>query len=79
MKPDFTLLLSLPIRRLIVTAKATTTPYDFDSQFFAPRMGADPETGSARCVLDLFWSDRLGKDDLLAYQASARGRRAGGG
>jgi predicted PhzF superfamily epimerase YddE/YHI9 len=75
LKPDFTRLSALPIRGLIVTAKATTEPYDFVSRFFAPRAGIneDPVTGSAHCVLGPFWRDRLGKKELLAYQASARG------
>ena len=75
LKPDFTRLSALPIRGLIVTAKATTEPYDFVSRFFAPRAGVneDPVTGSAHCVLGPFWRDRLGKNELLAYQASARG------
>ena len=75
LKPDFTRLSTLPIRGLIVTAKATTEPYDFVSRFFAPRAGIneDPVTGSAHCVLGPFWRDRLGKNELLAYQASARG------
>ena len=30
-------------------------------------------TGSAHCTLGPYWAARLGKDDLLAYQASARG------
>lgn len=75
LKPDFTRLSTLPIRGLIVTAKATTEPYDFVSRFFAPRAGIneDPVTGSAHCVLGPYWRDRLGKNELLAYQASARG------
>jgi predicted PhzF superfamily epimerase YddE/YHI9 len=75
LQPDFTRLSALPIRGLIVTAKATTEPYDFVSRFFAPRAGIneDPVTGSAHCVLGPFWRDRLGKNELLAYQASARG------
>ena len=75
LKPDFTRLSALAIRGLIVTARATTQPYDFVSRFFAPRAGVneDPVTGSAHCVLGPFWRDRLGKNDLLAYQASARG------
>ena len=75
MKPDFTVLSTLPIRGLIVTAKATITPYDFVSRFFGPKAGIneDPVTGSAHCVLGPFWRDRLGKNELLAYQASARG------
>jgi len=75
LKPDFTRLSALPIRGLVVTAKATTEPYDFVSRFFAPRAGIneDPVTGSAHCVLGPFWRERLGKNELLAYQASARG------
>jgi len=47
----------------------------FMSRFFAPGVGIneDPVTGSAHCTLGPFWSKRLGKDELLAYQASARG------
>src|SRR5208337_347520 len=75
LKPDFTQLSTLPIRGLIVTAKATTEPYDFVSRFFAPRAGIneDPVTGSAHSVLGPFWQQRLHKNELLAYQASKRG------
>jgi PhzF family phenazine biosynthesis protein len=75
MKPNFTLLALLPIRGLIVTARAKTPPYDFVSRFFAPRAGIneDPVTGSAHSVLGPFWKSRLGKSELLAYQASKRG------
>ncbi len=75
MKPDFTLLSKLPIRGLIVTAKAKTEPYDFVSRFFAPQVGIneDPVTGSAYSVLGPFWKGRLHKNELLAYQASRRG------
>jgi predicted PhzF superfamily epimerase YddE/YHI9 len=75
LKPDFTLLSSIPGRGLIVTAKAKTGPYDFVSRFFAPSAGIneDPVTGSAHSVLGPFWRNRLGKSELLAYQASKRG------
>jgi predicted PhzF superfamily epimerase YddE/YHI9 len=74
-KPNFTLLSALPIRGLIVTARAKTAPYDFVSRFFAPRAGVneDPVTGSSHSVLGPFWKNRLGKTELLAYQASKRG------
>ena len=74
-KPNFTLLATLPIRGLIVTAKAKTSPYDFVSRFFAPRAGIleDPVTGSSHSVLGPFWKSRLGKSELLGYQASKRG------
>jgi PhzF family phenazine biosynthesis protein len=75
MNPDFALLATIPIRGLIVTAPATTAPYDFVSRFFAPRVGIneDPVTGSAFCCLGPYWQKRLNKSELLAYQASTRG------
>jgi predicted PhzF superfamily epimerase YddE/YHI9 len=30
-------------------------------------------TGSAHCALGPFWATRLGKSELVGYQASARG------
>ena len=36
-------------------------------------MAKDPVTGSAHCALTPYWSVRLGKDRMLACQASARG------
>jgi PhzF family phenazine biosynthesis protein len=75
LRPNFALLETLPIRGLIVTSLADSPPYDFVSRFFAPSAGIneDPVTGSAHCCLGPFWQSRLGKEDLLAYQASARG------
>lgn len=75
LKPDFSLLKTLPVRGAIVTSKATSSDYDFVSRFFAPGVGIDedPVTGSAHCCLGPFWRDRTGKDDFIAYQASARG------
>lgn len=75
MKPNFSLLATIPIRGVMVTSLATTPGYDFVSQFFAPQVGVneDPVTGSAHCCLAPFWSQRLGKNEMVAYQASARG------
>jgi PhzF family phenazine biosynthesis protein len=74
-KPDFTLLLSVAARGVIVTSLADSNEYDFVSRFFAPRVGVneDPVTGSAHCCLSPFWSKRLDKNELVGYQASARG------
>jgi predicted PhzF superfamily epimerase YddE/YHI9 len=60
---------------LIATARAASPPYDVVSRFFAPACGIDedPVTGYAHCVLAPYWTARLGKHDLLAYQASRRG------
>jgi PhzF family phenazine biosynthesis protein len=75
LRPNFSLLETLPIRGLIVTSLASAPPYDFVSRFFAPGAGIneDPVTGSAHCCLGPFWKSRLGKEDLLGYQASKRG------
>jgi PhzF family phenazine biosynthesis protein len=74
-RPDFAGLKSLGVRGVIVTSPASSPEYDFVSRFFAPGSGVDedPVTGSAHCCLSPFWSDRLGKKELMAYQASARG------
>jgi len=74
-QPDLNRLLSIPHRGLIVTAPASRPGFDFVSRFFAPRLGIaeDPVTGSAHCCLGPFWQARLNKDELLAYQSSARG------
>lgn len=63
------------VRGVIVTARSDTPHYDFVSRFFAPGAGIDedPVTGSAHCCLGPFWAARLGKTDLVGYQASARG------
>jgi len=75
LKPDFDRIARLKVRGVIVTSKANGSGYDFVSRFFAPAVGVneDPVTGSAHCCLGPFWKDRLGRDDLIGYQASARG------
>jgi PhzF family phenazine biosynthesis protein len=75
LKPDFTLLGTITVRGVIVTSRAASSEYDFVSRFFAPAAGVpeDPVTGSAHCCLAPFWATRLGKDEMIGYQASARG------
>ena len=75
LEPDFRKLAAVPTRGVIVTAASDETRYDFVSRFFAPAAGIDedPVTGSAHCSLAPYWSARLGKLDLIAYQASRRG------
>jgi PhzF family phenazine biosynthesis protein len=72
-RPDHTLLGTLDLRGLIVTAPGDEV--DFVSRFFAPQLGIpeDPVTGSAHCVLAPYWADRLGKENLTARQVSKRG------
>jgi predicted PhzF superfamily epimerase YddE/YHI9 len=75
MSPDFTLLQKVSCRGVIVTSRSDSEEYDFISRFFAPAAGVneDPVTGSAHCCLGPYWQERLGKDELHAYQASKRG------
>ena len=75
LNPDFAGLSSLPVRGFIVTTKSDVPEYDFLSRFFAPAAGIneDPVTGSAHCALAPFWGERLGKSEMTAFQASARG------
>jgi PhzF family phenazine biosynthesis protein len=75
MAPDFKRLANVPVRGIIVTSRSTGIRFDFVSRFFAPASGIDedPVTGSAHCCLGDFWRKRLGKSELVAFQASARG------
>ncbi len=61
---------------IAVTAEADADcHYDFVSRLFAPAKGIDedPVTGAAHTALVPFWSERLGKTDLVARQISSRG------
>jgi PhzF family phenazine biosynthesis protein len=73
--PDFSALLRVDTRGTVVTARSDQPEYDFISRFFAPMVGVneDPVTGSAHCALTPYWSAKLGKTELRAYQASERG------
>jgi len=73
LEPDHARLRKLDVRGAIVTA--ASSQYDFVSRFFAPGSGIDedPVTGSAHCALTPFWSERLGKTEMVGYQASPRG------
>ncbi len=73
--PDLRRLRTLPVRGVILTARASGGAHDFVSRFFAPGAGVDedPVTGSAHCALGPFWAERLGKREVAGYQASSRG------
>lgn len=74
LSPDFRSLRALGRCAVIVTAPSTRAGVDFVSRFFAPAIGIDedPVTGSAHCSLAPFWAARLGKSELVGFQASAR-------
>ena len=73
--PDFDALASVDLEAVTVTAASDDPAYDFVSRYFLPRYGIDedPVTGSAHCSLGPWWSERLGKDEVVGYQASRRG------
>lgn len=75
LKPDMQGLMTVDRFAVIATAPGASSGFDFVSRFFAPAKGVpeDPVTGSSHCSLIPYWSKRLGKKKLHAYQASPRG------
>lgn len=76
LRPDFRRLGEVSgVRGVIATATSDSDDFDFMSRFFGPAVGVDedPVTGSAHCLLGPYWASQLGRDELRAYQASARG------
>ncbi|MBN2425530.1 MAG: PhzF family phenazine biosynthesis protein [Calditrichaceae bacterium] len=73
LQPNFNSMLKLDCLGVIATAAGDHS--DFVSRFFAPAAGIpeDPVTGSAHTTLIPFWSDRLKKKKLHAFQVSKRG------
>ena len=73
MRPDIALVAELPGMAACPTAPGAE--FDCVSRFFAPNMGIDedPVTGSAHCMVAPYWANRLGKDEVHAWQASERG------
>jgi PhzF family phenazine biosynthesis protein len=74
-EPDFKKIAQLEETDLIITAQTPEGKFDFISRFFSPHTGIpeDPVTGLGHCILTPYWAAKLNKDNLVAYQASARG------
>jgi predicted PhzF superfamily epimerase YddE/YHI9 len=74
LEPNLEALGQVDARVIIVTALGDGEA-DIVSRVFAPSAGIaeDPVTGSAHCILAGWWSERLGKTELKAEQASPRG------
>jgi PhzF family phenazine biosynthesis protein len=72
-KPDFAAVARLKWPGVIVTARGEQ--HDFVSRYFAPAIGIneDSVTGATHCSLIPYWSHRLNKTLLSAYQCSRRG------
>ena len=60
---------------LLVHVTARGADVDCVSRSFAPKLSVaeDPVCGSGHCHIIPYWADLLGKDELVAYQASKRG------
>ena len=70
-RPDFAALKQIH-RMAVVTARGKEE--DITSRVFVPYLGIDedPVTGSAHAALVPYWTQRLGRNDFTALQASAR-------
>jgi predicted PhzF superfamily epimerase YddE/YHI9 len=75
MEPDFAALRQIQARAVCVTSRAASDEVDFVSRYFAPWIGIDedPVTGSSHTCLTPYWAAELGKENMVAYQASPRG------
>ena len=73
MQPDQGMLMKIEGR--LQNATAAGSEVDCVSRSFAPKVAIaeDPVCGSAHCQIADYWSQVLGKKDILAYQASKRG------
>ena len=73
LKPDLNKLKKLDGLIQAVTAKGNEE-HDCWSRVFAPKIGIseDPVTGSTHCLITPYWAEKLGKNQLKAFQASDR-------
>jgi len=74
--PDFSALVHSHdnINGVLVTAVAKDTDYDYHYRYFWPWAGTneDPVTGGVQTFLAKYWSERLRKTNMKAFQSSAR-------
>lgn len=73
LKPDMGSIAALD--GLLVHATAQGKEYDCVSRSFAPKLAIDedPVCGSGHCHIAPYWLERLGRESLVARQASERG------
>jgi PhzF family phenazine biosynthesis protein len=71
--PEMDVIKTFDSRGVIISAPGEKV--DFVSRFFAPQSGIpeDPVTGSAHTTLTPYWSKRLNKTAMTAWQLSSRG------
>lgn len=73
--PDMAAIAALSARGLIVTAPSDSEDIDYVARCFYPAIDVpeDPVTGSAHCTLATYWSEQLGREQLVGRQLSKRG------
>jgi PhzF family phenazine biosynthesis protein len=76
LKPDFNALIPSHngINGVLVTAPSVENGYDYHYRFFWPWAGAneDPVTGGVQTFLAKYWSKKLNKKNMKAFQSSSR-------
>ena len=75
-RPDFAAIAATGSKALLLTAAADPgSGADYVLRVFGPNVGIDedPATGSAQCVAGPYWSDVLGRREMVARQLSPRG------
>lgn len=76
LKPDFNALLQsyADINGVLVTARSSVAQYDYQYRYFWPWSGTneDPVTGGVQTFLGKYWSEKLHKKTMQAFQSSAR-------
>ena len=73
LNPDLEKLKQIDYLSIVVTSKGNNS--DFVSRNFAPKLGIpeDPVTGSSHCELIPYWSNKINKKEMIAFQISERG------
>lgn len=75
-EPDVAAIAKLgPVGLVVTGADTEEARADFVSRYFAPGAGIpeDPVTGSIHATLVPYWAEKLGRNRLMACQASVRG------
>ena len=76
LRPDFLALVNSydGINGVLVTAQSDSIDFDFHYRYFWPWAGTneDPATGGIQTFLTKYWAIKLNKNNLNAFQSSAR-------
>jgi PhzF family phenazine biosynthesis protein len=76
LNPDYNALLKTQsdINGVLVTARSGDKEFDYHYRYFWPWAGTneDPVTGGVQTFLAKYWSEKIGKTSMKAYQSSAR-------